>query len=315
MELNPPLPLPSASAPRGRRWIWWLGWVAATVFLLCFYRPFDWREVASHFTQAQPTWVTVAVILNLGILAFWIALWRQFLPAAVRVSWRIMSEIVALSAATMNTVPFMGGHALAVSLLTKRGGTGMEVALSVMTLDQLCEGICKVLLLLLAMSVAPLPDWMRRAIWVIGAAMLVLLIVLLWLARQPAAKNGTLARWARHFEILTHPRLWLAGLALSLGTKLAEAAAIYAVQLSLGVDLPPATLALVLGAISVATMISVSPGNLGMYEAAAFAAYTLLGIPAEQAVALALVQHACFLAAMIIPGYALTAWRSLRPAT
>lgn len=307
-------PVPPAAA-RGRRWLWWLVWMAATVFLFCFYRPFDWREVTSHFTRAQPAWIAVAVIANLGILACWIALWRQFIPAAMRISWRIMGEIVALSAATMNTVPFMGGHALAVSLLTKRGGTGMEVALSVMTLDQLCEGICKVLLLLLALSVAPLPDWMRRAIWIIGTAMLLLLIALLWLSRQPAAKNATLARWARHFEILTRPRLWLGGLALSIGTKLAEAAAIYAVQRSLGVDLPPATLALVLGAVSVATMISISPGNLGPYEAAAFAAYTVLGVPAEQAITLALVQHACFLAAMIIPGYALTAWRSLRPAT
>ena len=294
---------------------WLLAGIAATVFLVVFYRPFDWREVGAHLAQARPAWIAVALAANLLILVSWTALWRQFLPRTVQVGWGRMAEIVALSAAGMNTLPFMGGHALSVALLTKRGGTGVEVAAAVMALDQLCEGLCKVVLLLLAMSVAPLPEWMRRAVWVIGASMALLLVGLVWLSRRPAAP-GRLARWAGHFEILRHPRRWLGGFALSAGTKLAEAAGIWAAQQACGVELPVATLAVVLAAVSIATMISVSPGNLGVYEAAAVAAYLLLGVPADQALALAFVQHACLLAAMILPGYAITAWRGLaRPAS
>ena len=52
-------------------------------------------------------------------------------------------------------------------------------------------------------------------------------------------------------------------------------------------------------------------------DRAAVAAYLVFGVPLAQAVAVALVQHACLLAAMVGPGYLLTVWRSLgrAPAT
>ena len=307
---SPSTPYSPSAPSRPHRWVWLAAGAAATVFLMVFYRPFDWREVGAQLARARGGWMLAAIAANGVILISWTALWRQFLPSAVRVSWGRMWEIVTLSAAGMNTLPFMSGHALSIGLLAKRGGTGLEVAVTVMTLDQLCEGLCKVALLSLAVTVAPLPDGMRRAGWVIGATIGLLLAALVWLSHRPAAP-GRLARWAAHFEILRHPRRWLGGLALSAGTKLAEAAGIWAAQRACGVELPPATLVVVLAAVNVATMISVLPGSLGVYETAAVAAYLLLGVPADRALALAFVQHAGFLAPLIVPGYALTAWRGL----
>ena len=311
MELPPSRPV------RRLPWAWRLAGVVVTGFLLFFYRPFDWREVARHLGAARWGWLALAVAANLLILLFWAAQWRQFLPAAVRVSWSRMGEVTVLAVAGMNTLPFMGGHALGVGLLAGRGGVGLEVAVAVMALDQVCEGLCKVFLLLLALGVAPRPDWMGHAIGVIGATLVPVLAALVWLSRRPVAEAGGLARWAGHFEALRHPRRWLGGLACNAATKLAEAGGIWAVQHACGVDVPLASVALVLAAVSVATMISVSPGNLGVYEAAAVAAYLVFGVPLAQAVAVALVQHACLLAAMVGPGYLLTVWRSLgrAPAT
>ncbi len=303
-DSSPPNP------PQSPRWAWLGAAVAATVFLLWFYRPFDWHEVATRVARARTGWVVGAVAANGLILVFWTLLWLQLLPATVRVGWSRMGEVTALTVAGMNTLPFMGGHALGLGLLAKRGGTGVEVAAAVLALDQLCEGLTKVLMLTLAMAVAPVPDWLRRAAWILSGAMLPLLAGLVWLSRRPAAP-GALARWSGHFEILRHPRRWLGGLALNVATKLAEAGGIWAVQQAGGADLPVASVLVVLAAVNVATMVSVSPGNLGVYEAAAVAAYALFGVPMEQAVALALVQHACLLAALILPGYGLTAWRAL----
>lgn len=302
-------------SPPPRPWSWsrwaWLGaTAAATVFLLCFHRPFAWREVGARMAEARAGWLAVAVAANFLILVCWTLLWLRLLPAAVRVGWGRMWEVTTLAVAGMNTLPFMGGHTLGLGLLAQRGGTGLGVAAAVLALDQLCEGLTKVLLLLLAMSVAPVPDWMRQAVWTLAAGLLPLLAVLAWLARRPAAP-GRLARWAGHLEILRQPSRWLGGFALNLGTKLAEAAGIWAVQHACGADLPLASVLVVLAAVNVATMISVAPGNLGVYEAAAVAAYALFGVPVAQAVALALVQHACLLAALVVPGYGLTAWRAL----
>ena len=80
MELPPSRPV------RRLPWAWWLAGVVVTGFLLFFYRPFDWREVARHLGAARWGWLALAVAANLLILLFWAAQWRQFLPAAVRVS-------------------------------------------------------------------------------------------------------------------------------------------------------------------------------------------------------------------------------------
>jgi uncharacterized membrane protein YbhN (UPF0104 family) len=45
------------------------------------------------------------------------------------------------------------------------------------------------------------------------------------------------------------------------------------------------------------------PGNLGVYEAAVVVAYAWLGVPPERALGIALVQHACYFAALALPGY------------
>jgi uncharacterized membrane protein YbhN (UPF0104 family) len=78
---------------------------------------------------------------------------------------------------------------------------------------------------------------------------------------------------------------------------------IYAVQRSLGVHLPLAQTALVLAAVTFATMVSVAPGNLGFFELGAVASYQLLGIPAAQAAALALLAHVAFLLPILGTGY------------
>jgi uncharacterized membrane protein YbhN (UPF0104 family) len=50
-------------------------------------------------------------------------------------------------------------------------------------------------------------------------------------------------------------------------------------------------------------MIPIAPGNLGTFEASAFVAYRYLGLPADQALSLAIVQHVCFMVPSVGIGY------------
>ena len=85
--------------------------------------------------------------------------------------------------------------------------------------------------------------------------------------------------------------------------KAAELGGILAVQQSLGLDLPVGTALLVLASVNFATIVSVSPGNLGVFEAASFAAYRLMGVSPEHALTLSLLQHVCYLIPMVGVGY------------
>jgi uncharacterized membrane protein YbhN (UPF0104 family) len=68
----------------------------------------------------------------------------------------------------------------------------------------------------------------------------------------------------------------------------------------------------VLAAVTFATLVSLAPSDLGIYEASAFAAYRLLGVPPAEALALGLLHHACFLVPLVGTGYVLTGWQAMR---
>ena len=100
---------------------------------------------------------------------------------------------------------------------------------------------------------------------------------------------------------------------LALIMKGSEALAILAIQKSFGVDLPIWTIFLILASVSLVTMVPVSPGNLGVYEAAVFFVYQYLGLPVEQALGLALLQHICLLIPNIGTGYLILLYRNFYP--
>lgn len=310
---------PLASARRfslQRRWVWWVALGAATVCLAVFLRSFDLRAAARELATANLGWVALAVAANFLTLPLMTHQWVLFLPRGVRMRWSAMWECVTLSMASMNTLPFGGGHAVAVGLLAARGVT-VPGGVSILALEQICEGVGKVVLLMVALATAPLPPVLQQAMWWIAAAVVLGFIPMLWLAYHPPSGLPTghwRVKWGRHLEVLRRPRTFLVTAALSVVIKATQLLAVYAVQRSLGVPLPLSSTPLVLAAVTFATMMSVAPGNVGLYELAGIAAYRLLNVPAHQAAALALLLHATFLVPMIGTGYGLTLWRAMRPA-
>jgi uncharacterized membrane protein YbhN (UPF0104 family) len=135
-------------------------------------------------------------------------------------------------------------------------------------------------------------------------------------ASRPAGVLGRVqhfgAQWAHSLEGLRTPRVFGTSIALALGMKAAELGGILAVQRSLGLDLPVGTALLVLASVNFATVVSVSPGNLGVFEAASFAAYRLTGVSPEQALMLSLLQHVCYLIPMVGVGYVYGGMRVFR---
>ena len=67
---------------------------------------------------------------------------------------------------------------------------------------------------------------------------------------------------------------------------------------ALGVTLPAWGVLLVLSAINLSTMASITPANLGIYEASAVVAYGLVGLEPELAIGAAILQHVAYLIPM-----------------
>jgi len=209
-------------------------------------------------------------------------------------------------------------------------------------MEQLTEGIAKVTVVLLAILILPVPDWMRHGAIVLAgfvALSTVALFVLAghhewleaWAARgERSEERGArvetqrarpsllsrlpsfLATWASRLEALRTPRRFLAALLACYAMKLVEGLAIVAAQHALGIHLPMSTAVLILAAAGLGTMVPLAPGSLGTYEASVFLAYRWLGVPAADALTVSIVQHLAYLAASAGAGYAVLSARQLR---
>jgi uncharacterized membrane protein YbhN (UPF0104 family) len=308
--------LRSHRTARNRRLLWCVAWGVTSIAVVWSARSVDFAAAWKLMVSAHVGWILLGLAGNFAALPLLTTQWRRLLPRSRPISWAVVWECVTISVAGMNTLPFGGGHAIAVGMLATRGAGGVEGAVSLMALEQLCEGFSKMALLLVVLLTTSLPFALQGIAWATAGSLLVGFGVLVWLARHPThgPAIGWRSRWARHLEVIQRPRVLLATVALSLAMKVTTLFAMYAVQRSLGVNLSWASAPLVLAVVTFATMVSVTPANVGVYEAAAFGVYRLLGVPPDMALALGLLQHACLVIPLVGTGYLVTVWRTLVPA-
>jgi glycosyltransferase 2 family protein len=313
----------SGASPRT---LWLVVWAALSVAIVWAAASLPWRQVLTELARVHPAWLVTALALDAAILPAWAAEWRLLVPRRERPRAGAIFETVALTATTLNTMPFFAGEAAAVVLLVARAGLSRGAALSVLALDQLLVGVAKLGVLAVAALYAPIPAWTRAGVLSLVTAVALLAAALLVVAHgaerrvDRLAPGGgrrrdwarRLAGWAVHLDALRSARRSGAVVLLAVLKKALEIAAVLAAQHALGVALPWWSGVLVVAALGISTMLPLAPANLGVYEATVFLVYRELGVGAERALSLAIVQHACMLAPMIGTGYLLLTARQLR---
>ena len=291
-------------------------WVfAAGLFYLCL-QSIDLDQAWNELSKTNPIWLFLAVFFNTCILGIWSSLWYLLLPKKLSVPFARVFQANSFMSTSCNTIPFPGGHAVGVMALARRAKVGHTVALSVLALDQLMEGFAKIFVLTLVAFFVPLPDPMGQAILVFIVAISLLASIMFYLAhKKPDIREeeeslshtgkirNFVSRWSSYLEILRDMRVFSFGLLLALIMMFAQTLGIWAVQKSLGLDLPLWAPILVMGALNLATVLPITPGNFGVYEGTAFLVYKFCGLTPELALSLAFLQHLCFLVPMVGSGY------------
>lgn len=277
------------------------------------------RRAAAAVASARPEWIALAVSCYLTILLLWAWQWHLLAPRRPRGSMREMLRVVAATSSVLNTVPMLAGEAAGIALLVTLAGLGRAAAVSVLAMDQLLVGVAKLVVLAAAALWAPLPGWMTRGVLALvgGVSILgALLLMVAWGPRGAARRVAPLLPTPIVRAIgalrpalapLRSPTRGGGALALALLKKLVEMLAIVCVQRAFGLVLPFGSAVLALAALNLATLLPIVPGNVGVYEAAVVFAYTSLGVGAERALAVALVQHLCSFFAFAGPGVLATA--------
>ena len=321
------VPMAAADGRRSIRWATLVIWLALTVAIVVAARRLPWDRTLSLLATVNAAWIVAAVAANFLILPLWALEWRVLAPASARVPFRRMWDVVTISAAVLNTIPFLAGEASAVAMLIERAGLSRGAAASVLAMDQLLVAFAKLVVLASAAATAPLPPWLRTGVVSLAVAFVLLLATLTTLAHVWSGvrerllhSSGNIRQWwarvfawGAHLEPLRDPRRALAVAGLALAKKLAELAAIVAAQMAFGLDPSITSALLVLAALAITTLLPVAPANLGVYEGTVYAAYRVVGVAPEMALGLAIVQHLCFLLPPIVVGYGMLTWRQLSP--
>jgi hypothetical protein len=143
----------------------------------------DLGRAAAQLAVVRGQWLALAIACYALILPLWAWQWALLSPRTPTSRPRDMLGVVALTSSVLNTTPMLVGEATAVVLLVTRAGLDRPAALSVLAMDQLLVGVAKLCVLALAAIVAPLPDWMTRAVLGLLASLLLLgaaLVVAAW---------------------------------------------------------------------------------------------------------------------------------------
>jgi uncharacterized membrane protein YbhN (UPF0104 family) len=278
-------------------------------------RRLDLARVMAELAQIRPVWLALAIVCYVAILPLWALQWSLLAPADPRPPVARMLGVVAMTSSVLNTTPLLVGEAAGIFFLVTRAALERGAALSVLAMDQLLVGIAKVCVLMLAAWTNDLPAWMEHGRTTLGVAVGALLLLLVGIAWRADALSRLAARAlpSRVTQLigaagaalapLRSPTRGGGALLLAFAKKIAELAAIICIQHAFGISLPLSSALLVLAALNLATLLPIVPGNVGIYEAAVVLAYGWLGVNAERALGLAVVQHACYFAALALPGY------------
>jgi uncharacterized protein (TIRG00374 family) len=307
----------TSRAARGAGWRaarWAVLLALAALFALSLHR-IDLGLAWSELATIRAGWLFVAIICYVAILPLWALQWYLLAPPSPMRTSRRMLEVVAMTSSVLNTTPMLVGEATGIALLVARAGLARGAALSVLAMDQLLVGLAKLGVLASAALLLPLPTWMTRAITTLliaVAALLGGLAVASWrhadLTRisdrlLPTRLRGALASFGPALAPLRSPKLGGGALLLAFAKKLTEILAILCIQRAFGLSLPLASAVLVLAFLNLATLMPLTPGNVGIYEGAVVLAYGWLGVPAERALGIAVVQHLTYFVALALPGY------------
>jgi hypothetical protein len=315
----------ATAAERARRWLLPAMWVALTIALAIALPRLPWERTTQELARVATGWIAAALALNFLILPLWTLEWTVLIPR-IRVAFRRMFEIVALTAAVLNSVPMLAGEVSAIALLMTRAGLSRGAALSVLAMDQLLVAFAKAGVLALAASLSPLPVWIRGGLLSLVAVFAIAFAALMLLAHRgeriaarlqatssPGGLLSSVVRWGEHLDTLRDGRRTATVALLAMAKKFAEILAVVAVQLAFGLEPSFVNAVVVVAALALSTLVPIAPANLGVYEATVFGVYRFLGVPAETALGLALVQHLCFLLPSLAPGYVMLTLRQLVP--
>jgi glycosyltransferase 2 family protein len=300
-----------------KRWIWGLLALAGLGAALRLMVRFPWPETGAAMAAMHPLLLLAALAVNLlsPLAKGWA--WHLLLLPVAPHRWRSAQEATLVGSAINSISMGVTGDAARVSLLVRREVIPVRTAVLSVAWTRVVEGVGLALFLVLAPLLMHLPPPLRGL--QLGAAAALATVFVL----------SRFGRWARLIvrlpRVLRDPVALLAR--MSVGTRLVAPVlftlANWVVQWgtydlvlrAAGLGLPVAASLTALLAVNIGGIGRLTPGNLGVTQAAIVGALLPFGVAPERAVAAGLALQAIQVLPILGLAAALVGWSGLRRLT
>jgi uncharacterized protein (TIRG00374 family) len=216
---------------------------------------------------------------------------------------------------TNNVFPFRLGELVRVDLLARVGEISRGSTVAVVALERLLDLISFLILFAVVVPLLAVDlSGNRRLAWLL-AAILVLLLAVVWLASNPSRFPGVVVLFSRPFSprvqawLVQKSQRFVDGLSALRSTRAVAQALVltFAIRLvglltiqcwlwAFGLELPLYAPLIVMAFLSIGTMVPSSPGFIGTFHVAVAYALELMGVTPSAAASVAIAGH--FMAAV-----------------
>ena len=278
----------------------------------------DLGEAVAVLATADP----LPLLSVVGVVGVQVALrafrWSLLLPrrqGGTRIAWVRLVPPLLVGYLGNAILPARLGEPMRAVIAARRERVGMPETLASVLLERVVDVATLAPVAFVAALLAGAPVWATQVLGVIAAGGLVILAILatvgvmplvrlmdrLGLASRPVIR-GVVARFSASLGGPTRRLVVLSAAGISVTAWFLDAASIWLVATSIGVELDYPAAMLIAGVGTLGTAIPSAPGYVGTYELAVAGIAGALGVPPAPSFALALLAHAMTLGPVSLGG-------------
>jgi glycosyltransferase 2 family protein len=299
-----------------------VGIALSALFLWIAARDVDFHQIRAALAAADARWAVLVLVLLAGFCFAKAWRWSMLLGLPTAQGTLALTRAVLVGYAATSLLPLQLGEVVRAWAATRVVDRSLAPIVVSIALERVLDlfAVLAVLATVLLLG-GPLPVGLLRAGWLLGAASLFLLIVLViyvaytdatmrvvarFVAPMPerarAALLDQLRRGAAGAASLRSPSMWLQLAVSSLAQWLLMAGCIAASCAALGLDLPFAAAGSVLGLTIIGMSLPSGPGYVGSIQLAFTLGLDPFGIAAGPAIAASLFYHLLVCGSLIAAG-------------
>lgn len=299
-----------------------LGLAVSAVALWFVVRTVDLAAALHALRSASPGWVGLLLLFVVADVVLRGIRWRVLLAPIAPVPFRATMGALLVGYLANNVLPARLGELVRSHVLGERTGLSRSTVLGTIVIERVVDTAVVVAIAAVAILVLSVRGIVASAV-LVGLALTALLVLLVALGvaahRLPGFERAaaTIGRWPTVTAILSRlreglavagrPKTMAGAIALSIGSWSCTVLAFAAAAQAVGIEPTLGQAALLAAGTNLATAIPSAPGYVGTFELAAVTIAVSVGIPAESALAFAVLLHAVTLLLTSISGAAVLA--------